>query len=181
MGNVFLIIREYNHLKIQPGEILQHFSARFNTVYHAIPAKIKPPLEWALLHYPNVFDPEMAFQIREIDPSTLEEMQRIEVDVETNILNREAKLRVIEKEKADQEKLISSEVELEMLTDTINKMMHILGRKEEEYKVEVGATYSKQPVPFLGKNKLSHFRARITIKICILSKITKKKMQKVVK
>ena len=75
-------------------------------------------------------------------------MQRIAVDVEANILNREAKLRVIEKDKADQERLISSEVKLEMLTDTINKMMHILGKKEEEYKVEVGADYSKHPVPF---------------------------------
>ena len=35
-----------------------------------------------------------------------------------------------------------------MLTDTIRKMMHILAKKEEEYKVEVGATYSKQPIPF---------------------------------
>ena len=136
MGNFFLIIKEYNHLKRHPGETLQHFSARFNTVYHAIPAKIKPPLEWALLHYPNAFDPEMAFQIRERYPSTLEEMQRIAVDVEANILNREAKLRLIEKDKADQKKLIYSEVKLEMLTDAIS-------RKEEEHKVEVGAAYSK--------------------------------------
>ena len=63
--------------------------------------------------------------------------------METNTLNREAKLRVIEKYKEGQEKLKSSEVKLEMLTDTINKMMHILGRKEEEYKVEVGVAYSK--------------------------------------
>ena len=89
------------------------------------------------------FDPEMDFSVRETDPLTLEEMKRITFYVETNILNKEAKLRVIEKDKAYQEKLISSEVKLEMLTDTINKMMHILGKKEEEYKVEVGADYSK--------------------------------------
>ena len=112
IGNEVLIIEEYKHLKRQPGETVQYISARFNKVYHAIPPKIKPPLGWALLHYPNAFDLEMAFQIRERDPSTLEEMQRIAVDVEANILNREAKLRVIEKEKSDQERLISSEVNL---------------------------------------------------------------------
>ena len=55
MGNKFLIIEEYNHLKIQPGETIQDFSARLNKVYHAIPANIKPPLGWALLHYQNYF------------------------------------------------------------------------------------------------------------------------------
>ena len=43
---------------------------------------------------------------------------------------------------------IIKEENLEMLIDTISKMMHILGRKEEEYKVEVGVAYSKQPIPF---------------------------------
>ena len=71
MGNVLFIIKEYNHLKRHPKETIQHFSAKFNKVCHAIPSKINPPLEWALLHYPNVFDPEMAFHIRERDPSTL--------------------------------------------------------------------------------------------------------------
>ena len=75
-------------------------------------------------------------------------MQNMEIMVEFNILEREEKLEKIRKDKATQEKINSSEVNLEMLTDTINKMMHILGRKEEEYKVEVGAAYLKQPIPF---------------------------------
>ena len=70
-------------------------------------------------------------------------MQRIAVDVEANILNREAKLRIIEKDKENQERLISSGLKLERLTNTINEMVHLLGRKEEEYKVEVSADYSK--------------------------------------
>ena len=65
MGNEFLIIKEYNHLKRQPGEIVQYFSSRFNKVYNEIPTKIKPPSGWALLHYPSTFDPEMEFPIRE--------------------------------------------------------------------------------------------------------------------
>ena len=81
MGNKVLIIKEYNQLKIQPGETIQKFSAMFNKVYHAMPANIKPPLGCALLHYPDYFDPEMVFQIRNKDPLTLEEMQRIAIDV----------------------------------------------------------------------------------------------------
>ena len=72
MGNKVLIIKEYNQLKRQPGETIQKFSTRFNKLYHAMPANIKPPLGWALLHYPSYFDPEMVFRIRERDPLTLE-------------------------------------------------------------------------------------------------------------
>ena len=68
--------------------------------------------------------------------------------MEFNILEKEAKLEEIRKDKVAQEKLVSLEVKLEMLTDTIKKIMHILNRKKEKYKVEVGADYSKQPVPF---------------------------------
>ena len=61
MGNEVLIIEEYESLKIKPGETLQNFSARFNKVYNAIPAKIKPSLGWDLLHYPSTFDLDMEF------------------------------------------------------------------------------------------------------------------------
>ena len=131
---------------------MQHFLARFNKVYHSIPTKIKPPPGWALLHYPDTFYLEMEFQIRERDPSSLEEMKRMVVDVETNMLNRESKLRAMEKDKVDQEKLISLEIKIEILIDTNNKMMHMFDRKEEEYEVEVGADYLKQSVLFfLGR------------------------------
>jgi hypothetical protein len=43
MRNVFLILEEYDHLKRQPGETIQQFSARFNKVYHAMPVDIRPP------------------------------------------------------------------------------------------------------------------------------------------
>ena len=90
------------NLKRKPKEVVQDFSTRFNKVYNATPAKIKPPSGWALLHYPSSFDPEMVFWIRERDPLTLEEMQSIAVDVEANILNRKEKIKVIEKDKEAQ-------------------------------------------------------------------------------
>ena len=73
-----------------------------------MPAKIKPPPGWALLHYPDAFDLEMAFQLREIDPATLEEMKNMAVDVEANMLNKEAKLKEMKKEKIEKEQFISA-------------------------------------------------------------------------
>jgi hypothetical protein len=40
------------------------------------------------LHYPDAFDPEMAFQLRERNTATLEEMKNVAVDVEANLLNK---------------------------------------------------------------------------------------------
>ena len=86
MGNIFLILEEYDYLKRKPGETVQQFSARFNKVYHAMPIDINPPLGSAHLHFPDAFDPEMAIQLRERNTASLEEMQSIAVDVETNLL-----------------------------------------------------------------------------------------------
>ena len=84
-GNVFLILEEYQSLRRQPRETVQKFSARFNKVYNAIPANIKPPLGWALLHCPSSFDPEVEFHIRERGPSSLEEMKNIAITVKYNL------------------------------------------------------------------------------------------------
>lgn len=82
------------------------------------------------------------------------------ITVEFNVLEKEAKLEEIRKDKVGQEKLISSEVKLEMLTDTISKTMHILGRKDEKYKVEVGADYSKHLVPFSWEEPNQSFQCK---------------------
>ena len=101
LGNVFLILEEYQNLKRQLGETVQDFSAKFNKVYNAIPTEIKPPLGWALLHYPSSFDPEVEFHIREREPSSLEEMKNIEITVEYNLKCREERLKVINKDQAE--------------------------------------------------------------------------------
>ena len=95
-----------------------------------MPAKIRPPPGLALWHYPDAFDLEMAFPLRERDPTTLEEMKNVAVDVEAYLLNREAKLKAMKKDKIEKEQLISSEIKLDMLTNTVNEMMHMISRKE---------------------------------------------------
>ena len=98
MRNVFLILEEYDHLKRQLGEIVQQFSARFNKVYHAIPVYIRPPPGPTHLHFPDAFDPEMAFQLRERNNVSLEGMQNIAVDVDINLLIKRSKVKNKEKE-----------------------------------------------------------------------------------
>jgi hypothetical protein len=117
-GNVFLILEEYEHLKRKPGETVHQFSARFNKVYHAIPADIRPPPGSAHLHYPDAFDPEMTFQLRERNTTSLEEMQKIAVDVETNLLIKRSQL----KDK-EMEQLKTSEDKLEILASAMEKLM----------------------------------------------------------
>ena len=108
MRNVFLILEEYDHLKRQPGEIVHQFSKIFNKVYHAILANIRPLPGSTHLHYPDAFDPEMTFQLRKRNTETLEEMKKIVVDVEANLLDRRATLEAEEKDRTKNEQMTSS-------------------------------------------------------------------------
>jgi hypothetical protein len=131
MGNLFLILEEYDHLKRQLKETVQHFSARFNKVYHSIPADIRPPLGLTHLCFPDAFDPKMAFQLRERNTSTLEEMKNIAVDVEANLLNRKEKLKALMKDRTKKEHLVSLGIKLDILTNIVNEVMHNIRRREE--------------------------------------------------
>jgi hypothetical protein len=77
---------------------MQHFSARFNQVYHSMLADIKPPPGLALLHYPYSFDPEMVFHLRERNTTTIKETQNNAIGVEANLLIKKSKLKAKEKE-----------------------------------------------------------------------------------
>jgi hypothetical protein len=87
---------------------------------------IRPPSGSAHLHFPDAFDPEMAFQLRERNTASLEEMQSIAVDVETNLLIKRSKLKDKEKEQ-----LKSSEAKLEILASAMEEMMQRINRKDE--------------------------------------------------
>lgn len=65
---------EYNNLKRNPGESVQDYIIRFNSVYNVIPDDLKPSRKSALLKFPDGFDPEMAYSLQDRDPPTLEEM-----------------------------------------------------------------------------------------------------------
>ena len=68
-----------------------------------MPANIRPPPRSTLLHYPEAFDLEMEFQLRERNLATLKEMQNSAVGVEANLLIKRAKLKEEEMKNIDPE------------------------------------------------------------------------------
>eukprot|EP00253_Pinus_taeda_P004872 PITA_04872 len=85
---------EYNNIKHNPGDSVQDYIIRFNTVYNAIPNDLRPSRKSALLQFPDGFDPEMAYSLRDRDPPTLEDMKKIVVNVEENLNDKRACLKV---------------------------------------------------------------------------------------
>ena len=51
----------------------------------------------ALIKFPNSFDVDMAYQLRERDPTTLEDMQKNAVSVEENLLAKRARIKTEKK------------------------------------------------------------------------------------
>jgi hypothetical protein len=126
MGNVFLILEEYDHLKRKHEETVQQFSTRFNEVYHSIPVEVRPPPGLDKFHFPYAFYPKMEFQLRERNTAILKEMQNIVVDVEANLLIKRSKVKNKEKEQ-----LKLSEDKLEILASAMEEMMQRINRKDE--------------------------------------------------
>ena len=84
---------EYNNLKRNHGQSVQDYIIRFNTVYNAISDDLRPSRKSALLKFPDGFDPEMAYSLRDRDPPTLEDMQKIAVSVEANLNDKRARMK----------------------------------------------------------------------------------------
>ena len=92
-NNPLQILLEYNKLKRNFGQSVQYYCTRFNSVYNALRPNIKPPPGLALAKFPEGFDPDMAYQLRERDPLTLEDMQRGAISVEENLIEKRARLK----------------------------------------------------------------------------------------
>ena len=101
---------EYTKLKRNVGESVQDYCIRFNTVYNAILDDLKPMRKSALLKFPDGFDPDMAYQLRERDPATLEEMQKIAVSVEANLNDKRARMKAEKKVTIKEEASTSDQV-----------------------------------------------------------------------
>ena len=54
---------------------------------------MKPPLGLALAKFLKGFDPDMAYQLGERDPLTVEDMQRGAISVEENMIEKRARLK----------------------------------------------------------------------------------------
>ena len=69
------------------------YCARFNNVYNAIPQNLRPPPDLTLYKFPDGFDAEMAYQLRERSPQSLAEMQDVAVSVEANLIAKRNRAR----------------------------------------------------------------------------------------
>ena len=72
--NPLQILFQYENIKRNVGESVQDYCVRFNAVYNDISANLKPPMGLSLVKFPDGFDGDMAYQLRERDPTTLEDM-----------------------------------------------------------------------------------------------------------
>lgn len=100
-----------------------NYSDKFNNVYNYIPTKINTPLGLFLLRYPDGFDADMAYQLRERNPTTLEDMQKNVVIVEANLLAKKSKLKIEKRVTIKEEPSTSSDIKLDTLVKTMEKMM----------------------------------------------------------
>ena len=72
---------------------MQDYCTHFNNLYNEILTDIKPPLGLELIKFPDGFDADMSYQLRERKSATLEDLQKSVVSVEANILARRARQR----------------------------------------------------------------------------------------
>ena len=72
--NPLQILSEYDNIRKAPNELVQDYCTRFNNIYNAIPANIKPPPNVALIKFPDGFDVDMSYQLRKRNLETLEQM-----------------------------------------------------------------------------------------------------------
>ena len=87
------ILSEFEKLRRRPNETVQDYIIRFNESYNAVPQNLRPPPNNVLVKFPDGFDSDIAYSLRERAPQTLEEMQSIVVSVEANLIEKRARAR----------------------------------------------------------------------------------------
>ena len=63
--NPLQILAKYEQIKRNAGELVQDYCIRFNSVYNEIPDHLRPPVGLAMVKFPDGFDANMDYQLRE--------------------------------------------------------------------------------------------------------------------
>jgi hypothetical protein len=77
---------EFGYLKKMEGESVSDFSKRFNKMYNKIPAEINPTEASAKISYASAFNPDLFLLLRERRATSLDQMQDVAIEVESNVL-----------------------------------------------------------------------------------------------
>lgn len=125
------ILSEYDNIRRAPNEPVQDYCTRFNNIYNAIPANIKPPPDLALIKFPDGFDADMSYQLRERNPETLEQKKRNAVSVEGNLLAKKARMRN-EKKVVFKEEVSTSDGKVDVLAKSLERIMDRLENMERK-------------------------------------------------
>jgi len=120
------ILSEYDTIKRGPQETFLDYRARFNNVYNAILQNLRPPPDLALYKFPDGFNPDMAYQLRERAPQSLAEMQNVAVSMEANLIAKRNRARAERRTTFKEEPLA-----LDKKLDAIINGMHKLGDRVE--------------------------------------------------
>ena len=83
---------------------------------------MKTPLGLALAKFLEGFDPNMAYQLRERDPLTLEDMQRGAISVEANLIEKRARLK-LEKRVTYKDETMASTSSSDVKIDNLVRLM----------------------------------------------------------
>jgi len=116
------ILSEYDTIKRGPQEAVLDYCARFNNVYNAIPQNLRPPPDLALYKFPDGFDSDMAYQLRERAPQSLAKMQNVAISVEANLISKRNRARAERRTTFKEEPSA-----IEQKLDAIINSMHSLG------------------------------------------------------
>jgi hypothetical protein len=77
---------ELGYLKKMERESVSDFSKRFNKMYNKILAEINPTKASAKISYASAFNPDFYLLLRERRATSLDQMQYVAIDVESNVL-----------------------------------------------------------------------------------------------
>ena len=110
---------------------MKDYWTRFNNIYNAIPANIKPPLDLALIKFLDGFDTDMSYQLRERNPKTLEQMQSNVVSVEANLLAKKTQMGN-EKKVVFKEETSTSDRKVDILAKSLERIMDRLENMERK-------------------------------------------------
>ena len=120
--NPLRILSEYKNIKSGPTETVQDYCTRFNNIYNVIPVNLTSPPNLALIKFPDEFYIDMAFQLRERNPPTLEDMQSVAVSVEANLLAKRASV-MNERRGLVKDEASPSDLKIDFLTKGMEKLM----------------------------------------------------------
>ena len=98
--NPLQILAEYEQIKRNASESVQDYCVRFNSVYNEIPDHLRQHVGLAMMKFLDGFDANMAYQLRERESATMEDMQKIAVSIEANLLSKGARAKAEKKRKS---------------------------------------------------------------------------------